>query len=82
MGDKLNAAYTPRVPVRLEHGRIVRLIFTLRLCVLCASAPLRESILHAEAQRTQRLCTETKAVCVARRQDTSRAYAHALDGVA
>jgi hypothetical protein len=47
-----------------------------------SSAPLRESILHAEAQRTQRLCTKIKAVCVARRRDTSSAFAHALDGVA
>ncbi len=42
------------------------------------SAPLRESILHAEAQRTQRLCTWIKARCVARRRDTSSAFAPAL----
>ena len=45
-------------------------MFTFALSA--SSAPLRESILHAEAQRTQRLCTKTKAVRVARRRDTSR----------
>jgi len=41
--------------------------------------PLRESILHAEARRTQRVCTWIKAVRVARRRDTSIAYAPALN---
>ena len=44
-----------------------------------SSAPLRESILHAEAQRTQRLCTKTKTIRVARRRGTSIAYAPALN---
>jgi len=38
-----------------------------------SSAPLRESILQAEAQRTQRLCTQIKAVRVVRRRETSSA---------
>jgi hypothetical protein len=39
-------------------------------CPLSASsAPLRESILHAKAQRTQRLCSWIKVVRVARRRD-------------
>ena len=41
-----------------------------------SSAPLRESILHAEAQR---LCTWTKAVRVVRRRETSSASAPALN---
>ncbi|GEM_PF-4315889 len=43
------------------------------------SAPLRESILHAEAQGTQRICAKIKAVRVARRRDTSKACAPALN---
>jgi hypothetical protein len=43
------------------------------------SAPLREAILHAEARRTQRVCTWIKAVRVARRRGTSSAYAPALN---
>jgi hypothetical protein len=39
-------------------------------CPLSASsAPLRESILHAKAQRTQRLYSWIKVVRVARRRD-------------
>ncbi len=44
-----------------------------------SSAPLRESILHAEARRTQRVCSWIKAVRVAQRRDTSSAYAPALN---
>jgi len=43
-----------------------------------SSAPLRESILHAGAQRTPRVCTWTKAVRVAHRRETSNASAPAL----
>ena len=52
-------------------------MFTFALSA--SSAPLRESILHAEAQRTQRLYTKTKAVRVARRRETSSPYAPALN---
>lgn len=43
-------------------------MFTVPLSA--SSAPLRESILRAEAQRTPRVCTWRKAVCVARRRAT------------
>ena len=56
---------------------ILRLLFTPSLSA--PSAPLRESILHAEAQRTQRVCTGVKAVRVAQRRDTSSAYAPGLN---
>ena len=42
-------------------------MFTVPLSA--SSAPLRESILHAEALRTQRVCTWKNALCVARRRD-------------
>jgi hypothetical protein len=46
-------------------------------CPLSASsAPLRESILHAEDAE---MCTQIKAVPVGRRRDTSSAYAPALN---
>ena len=52
-------------------------MFTFALSA--SSAPLRESNLHAEAQRTPRVCTKIKAVRVARSRETSIAYAPALN---
>ncbi len=57
----------------VSHLRSTRTELEIIFYLSAFSAPLRESIVHAEAQRTQRFSTIIKAVRVERRRDTPKA---------